>query len=445
MRDPNRDGAVPELPASVADDIAATAEAQALSAAQTTLMARIIAGAVRGNRDRPLFLLARAICALPDPGEGQMPFALIIEGAAGALPRRADRALLDFLLSMDDHAAFAEIDAALGRARRAGAEGAPELARCLARCLYRYRRAHLPGARHQGAFLAIRRHLQAHRPEDPAPRDGDALDFWQAHASRHDWTLYRTAYEAMAQFDEAMALAASWRAPLSLDSQVKSVPCANDSDMPGNEAPALMAAAQALAEAPIKLFLAHELDALRALAATGAHAARWPFSTLALWSLGPCQGAAVQHLRQGDDAPPPETLACQAAPGYDTLRRARERLCEQARDWLRLWLARASSGAGIDLPPALSTSSQEAEKRMRSMLRRKSLAGTDPAALTDCLARLHAPLLDMQGALDRMLTAWARHDDNAMRARFQDDRARFASVMVTLYGAAAREGGHVES
>ena len=445
MRDPNRDGAVPELPAGVANDIAATAEAHALSAAQTTLLARIIAGAVRGNRDRPLFLLARAICALSETGDQPAPFALIIEGAAGALPGRLDRALLDFLLSMEDHAAFAEIDAALGRARRARAEGAPELARCLSRCLYRYRRAHLPSPRHQGAFMAIRRHLQASRPEDPTPRDGDALDFWQAHASRRDWTLYRTAYEALAQFDEARALAASWRAPLSLDTQVKAAPCAAEApDASDADTPPLDAAIEALAEAPLKLFLARELDALRALAANPPHAARWPFSTLALWSLAPCQGAAVQHLRTGGGTPPPETLACSAAQGYDALREARARLREQTRDWLRLWLARASERTGIDLPPALSTSSEEAEKRMRKMLRRKSLAGADPAALTDCLARLHEPLLDVQGALDRVLSAWAHHDDSALQARFRDDRERFAAVMLALYGTAAREERHVQ-
>lgn len=445
----------PYLPAAVVNDLTAICEAHALTTEGTARLARIVAGAVPGNRDRPLFLLARAICErLPAQTSLEPVFALILPDDPGALPRRLDRALLDFLLSMDGHAAFAEIRETLSGLHWTSPEAPGVLARCLSRCLYRYRSTHLPAARHQAAFGALRRHLHGTRPADPVPRDGDALDFWEVNASRSDWTLYRTAFESLAAYDDALALTASWQPAVSLDTPELAALPQEDARLRISQAEAepgaaLTRAADALEAAPVKLFLGRELDDMRALAGIGHHGLRWPRASMALLALGPCQGSAVQHLRRGTEMVPEAVCNCAAAPDYATLCARYAAIRQQARD--ALWLG-LQQGQTVSSPPegdetasVASMASAETQRRLRRMLRRKSVAGCPAAELTRWLLMLRPELIAVEDELRRVLRVWSGLGTDRLDDCFSEDRRRFAAVLMALYAETERRCSHAGS
>jgi len=278
--------------------IEAVAEAHHLTIAETYWLRRVVTGAVTGNRDRPLFLLAASVL-----GSGEEDLLALVLPRNGVLSR--DRtALLDVLLTaaLEDEAQTRRLIGALAVARRA-TDPVRALTADFSAVLNFYRSHALPGARHHNAFTAVRRFLLRHSPQDPMPHDGDGLRFWEAEATRDLLTRYSTALRALSDYAEAARLAETWRDVQSIDDQTVVAVSSDEAGMEGWDdplaVPKLEDALSDIGKAPVKLLLTHERESLDALAGVADIVRVWPCDVLAALSLGPVQNAVIQALRLG--------------------------------------------------------------------------------------------------------------------------------------------------
>jgi len=435
----------------VMNDVDAVADAHELRSEERVRLARVVTGAIPGNRDRPLYILAKAISQL-DRSLDLSLFDLVAAPAntgSGLLLWLGDRALLDFLASMDGYAFFDEIRDAVGELLAAG--GSDEAVRAcasrFARALYRYRQTYLPHERHRKAFNDIRAFLSEQTPPRTAPSDGDALALWTEKGSRAHWSTYDAALASMVSFADALVLEAS-RTPASLDDidlDRFSVEPGMGRDLGESAATLLNEAVLCLEKLPLKIFLGREHARLRQLAKLGRFAASWPHSSVALLALGPMQGSAIQHLRTRADCPDIKP-ASPFSDGYtDTLSGYAE-FEERARDFLKLLAAvtgddeNASARSMKDVLRELETRDLEAAKRIEGMMRRKSFAEIEPEALFDVLNGVEGELATVAARVGIAVRSWARLLHGRSPDLFRDDEAVFIAKLQKLYGAGDMKG-----
>ena len=319
----------------LASDLEIIAEAHELTQAEARWLGNAVCGLVPGNRDRPVFMLARAIIAsgsvrlyeltLPD----RTPLA------------RPEAALLDFVISValrDAHG----IDALeeLITADTEAEQRQRALTQTLSRLLHQYRSEVIPETRYHNVFTAIRGFLGHHRPEDPTPRDGDAIALWSEVARRDFLTKYGTALAGLADYAEALRVAAMWQTPLELDADVAGAGREISEEAVLDDAAAGGAAAAdhiaTLAAAEVKLLLAQELDACREALRHLDTADRWPLSTLAGLAFGPVQNAIIQALRSRGDEDLDIAARLERADGYAQIRDRHQKLLRGIEDGLHL-------------------------------------------------------------------------------------------------------------
>jgi len=435
----------------VGNDVDAVAEANRLKSGQRTRLARIVTGAVPGNRDRPLYLLAHAISRL-DQARDLSLFDLVAAPAAagsGFLLWLGDRVLLDFLASMDGYAHFDEVRAAVEELlAAAGSEDAVRAcASRFARVLYRYRQQYLPEERHRKAFREIRTFLSSGEPARSAPADGDALAFWAVHGTRSHWTTYEAVLSSMMSFADALELRAS-RTPSSLDDfDLERMPAGSGGDLSSGECARslLSEAVLRLGEGALKLFLGKELVQLEQLARLGRFAASWPRSSLAMLALGPLQSSAIQQLRTGT-ARSHATSAARSGDGYAETHSRYSELAQRARDFLLLLAGSARADENPPVEPIeillreLETRDSEAAKRIQSMMRRKSLAEIGPQHLLAALDAVEDELATVSERVGIAARGWTRLLHGRSPDLFRDDEAVFMAKLNALYGAEV-EGG----
>ena len=413
----------------LAADIASIAEAHRLSENDRARLLRIIAGAVTGNRDRPIFLLATRVCAL----ERAELFDLIIPGACTL--GRQDVALLDFLTTATakDAGAFDELLEAFASAPHQS-DPARYLAGHLSRRLHAYRSEYVPDARHHNLFTAIRRFYTKHRPEDPLPRDGDALSFWEAEGSRVFLTRYVTALHGLADFADAARLAAPWGHAVALDdfdakqlSEEEAIYA--DSDDPLNQG-VLATSISGVAAARVKLLLARELDEISTLAAIATAARRWPLAALAALAYGPVQNSITEAARREIEAP--DVAAHMArSDRYQDIRDRYARLTDKLLDALHLIHI-----AGLDdLEIASVRSSMPADRRKRidAMERRKSFAEMEAEEHRGTLVALTEPLLTLKALLEATAETWTNLSTTRLSETQIQDAERFLAMFQNIY------------
>lgn len=386
----------------VKSDLDVIAETHCLSVRERTDLARIITGAIPGNRDRPLFLLALRLFA-----SGNTDLLSMIMPSAPGL-RRIDVALIDFLITVALESAWVVGDLiAAFDAARGTSDPARTFTPTLAKILHAYRVRALPEERYHNVFSAVRRYLARVRPEDPSPQDGDAPRFWVAEARRDFLTRYVTALHAMADYATAAQLAESWREPQRLNAAETIVMVQSDEyicvdeDNLGTEGVATSLAM--LAKAPIKVLLAHEREALAELGGYAALVRRWPGDVQAALTLGPVQAEITQALRRSGGAVNIAELVEKGPSRQDVLDRM---------DDLYLSLSAClhlmhQTIAPTDKTVSFRSSAPDVDPRRIAMItRRKGYADQSTEGRKEILTELIEPVLLMGQLLERYRRAW---------------------------------------
>ncbi|MDP4022887.1 hypothetical protein Q8W71_09660 [Methylobacterium sp. NEAU 140] len=464
-----------------AADLATVGEGRALSREDRAWLARVVTGAVRPNRDKPLWDLAHALAALAlltgardgrdlvtlvldpglaRPGAIEARFGASAAGAAAADARglvlggaRGWRggwgglarllALGEFLLAAEDLAHFAALADWLDELARApDADAAAVLAKRLARRLAAYRGAHMPLAAHERRFRAILAHLAGRTAFD----DDDVLAVWQAEMRAGERPGFRTVAEHFVTFEAAAAVlrdlgglnaaapldaAADWDGRLDADRLDAAL-----ADLAADDPPAPLADLLAgFPEGP-KILTGAERDDLADLLRLDPFHRTRPLTALRAASFGRVQSGIANRLRRGGGgAGVAERAACAEAESYAALAARARDLAGHLGRMLRIAAALRLAGGAADLPAAARAALAAAEADLRRVRR----AGFDDrarleagfAAAQDALLRLSAEA----DRLDRALAALDRQ--RPLDAAFAADRAAFAAVLTAAYAADA--------
>lgn len=411
------------------------ADTHRLSAHERQTLARIVTGAIPGNRDRPLFLLAIKLFS-----NGDADLLSMIMPAANGL-RRIDTALLDFLLTvaLDSAEAVSKLFAAFDAAR-CTADPARALTPSLAAVLHAYRLRVLPETRYHNVFTAVRRFLAGSRPEDPRPRDGDAPRFWVAEGRRDFLTRYVTALQALADFAEAALLADSWRYPVSLDDpDPLKVSSAHDDSLVAEglcDESDLRGSLEALVDAPIKLLLAHEREALGTLICHAALVLRWPGDVQAALTFGPVQATITQALRRNGSPVDLGLLIDKGPSRQDVLDRIAELDASLS---ACLHLIHQSITPASEIGSARSSLTAVDTRRIAAMKRRQDFTDHSIADRNAVLTELIEPVLLFNRLLQRYKRALDRLGPERGATLEQAHREMFLRKFSMLYPEGQKE------
>ncbi|AWB25297.1 hypothetical protein DA075_30705 [Methylobacterium currus] len=454
-----------------AADLAAVAEGRDLSREDRAWLTRVVTGAVRPNRDKPLWDLAHALAALAglagardgrdlvtlalDPGlaradraearfagAGAAVDARGLIGAAGWRTTWAGLArllaLAEFVLTAEDLGHFPCVTGWLDDLAAApDAEGAAALSRRLARHLAAYRQAHLPLAPLERRFRAILGFLDGRR----AFTDDDILDFWRGQMQGDDRPGFRTVAEHFVTFEAASALLgglAELSAPASLDAVEgwEKRLDASLADLAAAEpAEALAALLEGLPEGPKILTGAERDDLAEFLRLEPFHRTR-PLTTLRAASFGRVQSGLANRLRRGGGGPSiAERTACAEAETYSALAGRAEALTAHLDRMLRIAAALRVPADAEGLAPEMRDTLAAALADIRRVRR----AGfDDPDRLASGFATADAALLRLAEEAGRLARAIAGLSRNRpLDAAFAADREVFARIFAEAYAAEA--------
>jgi hypothetical protein len=456
-----------------AADLANVGEGRDLAREDQAWLARVVTGAVRPNRDKPLWDLAHALTALARldaVGEGRDLVTLILDprlarpaalaarfAEAGTvadargvvLPGEPDwhctwaglarsLALAEFLLTADDLASFAVTAGWLDDlVREPGTAAAEFLSKRLARHLAAYRNAHLPLAPLERRFRAILAHLDGRS----AFTDDDILAFWQGEMEAGDERPgFRTVAEHFVTFEAAGHLLGSLTslgAAASLDAVAgwEERLDASLGDLAAAEPAERLADLLAgLPDGPKILTGAERDDLAELLRLEPFHRTR-PLTTLRAASFGRVQSGLANRLRRGGGgAGIAERAACAEAEGYEDIAARVSALCAHLARMLRIAAALRLSEAD-DLTPAVRAALDAAEADLKRVRR----AGfEDRVRVAAGFAAADAALLRLAEEADRLeraLASLARQ--RPLADAFTADRARFAKTLLAAYAAEA--------
>lgn len=418
----------------VCNDIETVVETHGLAGAAKEKLIRIVTGAVPGNRDLPLYGLARTLQAAITARDGANLFDLIApsDHSAARLPRLS-LAVLDFLATMSDYAYFDEIARGVSLLTGEGEKPLSEAVSVFAACLHNYRVAYLPYENRRQAFSTIRSHFKTARPGTGLPEDGDAIAFWSTLASPEGWTTYTATLAALVDFvAAAQTRDATTTVSLDMLQEQGFDPETGVFDSDEGEEPDLLQAIETLATADLKLFKGPQLDELRRLASALPALRRWRRSGSALLSFSPVQNVLVQLKRQSAGANRlAEAAGCAEAEEYRHKLMALADIALACRDVALLY--RRLGEAGDRTAPDASTVDQKAEERIARMMRRQSLASRTPDELRAAIGDVLPALAVIVTRLDRCvsnLEAWPVEERDAA---FAADRAAFADTFGRLY------------
>jgi hypothetical protein len=409
--------------------LAQIVETHGLSSTEAAWLRRIAAGAVPGNRDRPLFILASAILR-----SGCKDLVLLVLPGNATLSREKT-ALLDliFTVSLEDTVQAARLLGSLSAAQQA-----PDPLRALTadfvNILGISRRRIWPEAQHHNVFVAARRFLKRHRPADPFPRDGDAPPFWAAEGTRELLTRYTTALRALADYAQAARLAATWREVRSLDDETFGDVSTEDAVLIGQDDPLdrtrLEGALAVLSEGRVKLLLAHERESLKTLAGYADLVRVWPCDTFAALALGPVQNMVIQAVRRGAAIPSIEVYIGKAK-GFPDIRDHHAELDEAVMAILHVMAK--SKDVPRETGPARSKDQVTLNKRIAAMERRQTFAELSEDARHRLLNRLIDSVLDLKAMIDAYLGAWKKLDPNRAAEADAAHRRLFQQKLDGLY------------
>ncbi|WP_232629924.1 hypothetical protein [Methylobacterium sp. Leaf118] len=452
-----------------AADLAGVGEGRDLSRTDRAWLARVVTGAVRPNRDKPLWDVAHALAALAraaqardgrdlvtlalDPGLAS-PAALEARFAGRADadargPRLGEAwrtswtglarllALAEFVLTAEDLAQFATLAGWLDElAASPDPEGAAFLAKRLSRHLTAYRTAHLPLASMERRFRALLSFLGGRR----AFGDADILAFWQAEMRAGERPGFRTVAEHFVTFEAGAQLARGLdglSAPASLDAHdgwEERLDAAMADLAAAEPAEAVAGLLADWPDSPKILTGAERADLVDFLRLEPFHRTR-PLTTLRAASFGRVQSGIANRLRRGGGGPDiAERAACSEAESYTLLRERTQALAAHLDRMLRIAAAlRLTERAGLSPETRAVLEAAEADLRR---VRRAGFDDRDGLALG--FAAVEAALLrvaEETGRLARALDGLARQQP--LETAFVADRVVFADAFKAAYAGEA--------
>ncbi|KQQ14603.1 hypothetical protein ASF53_08165 [Methylobacterium sp. Leaf123] len=448
-----------------AADLAAVCDGRDLSREDRAWLARVVTGAVRPNRDKPLWDLAHALTALAQATGAQNGRDLVtlaldpgLATAATVSARFAETvaadargpvfgevwrtswaglarllALAEFVLTAEDLAQFAAVTGWLDELAAApDAEGAAFLAKRLARHLSAYRNAHLPLAPLERRFRAILGFLGGRKNFS----DDDILAFWRNEMEAGERPGFRTIAEHFVTFEAGAHLVGGLdglSAPVSLDAHAgweERLDAALGDLAAAEPAEALAALLADWPEGPKILTGAEREDLADFLRLEPFHRTR-PLTTLRAASFGRVQSGIANRLRRGGGgADVTERATCVEAESYTSLQERAVALAAHLARMLRIAAAlRIAERDGLTPEVRAALDAAEAD------LRRVRRAGfEDRAALNAGFAAAQAALLRLTeeaARLERALAGLARQ--RPLDAAFAADRSVFAAAFAAAY------------
>lgn len=421
----------------VRNDVETIVETHRLAGTHREMLVRIVTGTVPGNRDLPLYRLAKSILTLVSSGGGceAKLFDLIGGSAGGAaqMPRIA-LALLDFLATMDNYCHFYDIERAVaGISARCGQRELASAAGIFASCLHRYRVSHLPYEARRQAFSSIRKHFENPRPGVKHPEDAGAIEFWVSVASSDSWTTYSATLSALVDYADAAAMRRS-SAELSLDALEDNGLNASSSVFDTIEADGseLWDAHDILASANLKVFKGPDLDEIRRFATALPALRRWRRAGLAVLCFGPVQNVLVQMKRQaGSSDEMAIVAACDGARSYTEQICVLSEIEMTCRDIIAFYKdlvvgtgETASQASMIDV---------NTEKRIARIMRRKSFAELKPELMRDRIEETLPAMATLAIQLGRVIGQLRAWNQEMRDEAFAEDRELFAATFRRLY------------
>ncbi|MGU3496151.1 hypothetical protein ACLBXM_19085 [Xanthobacteraceae bacterium A53D] len=467
-----------------AADLSNVVEGRSLSREDAAWLLRVVTGAVRPNRDKPLWDLAHLLRALApqdapdDTARGDAALCdLILDptlARAEPLSRRLGSvtlnsharldgrglvldglaqpwqaswtgmarllALAEFLLTAEDLAHFATLRGWMAElVETEDARGAIDLlVKRLSRHASAYRQAHLPLAPVERRFRAILAYLAArdgHRRHADFG-DDDILGFWRAEAAEGERAQFRTVAEHFVTYHETLSLLgglAGLQQAASLDGMedwADRLEASLDAAVGLDDAMLKLASAlAAIPDSPKILTGAERDDLIDILWLEPFHRAR-PLTVLRAISFGRVQSGIANRLRRGSGgAEVAERVGCADAETYAAILARATALAGHLERMTRIAAAlRLGSGgeADAEIDATLATILAAAEADLARVRR----AGFDQDRAT--LARAFAMVDETLVRLLAEVPAFARAA-SALPGRFEADRATFAAAFTQTY------------
>jgi hypothetical protein len=460
-------------------DILGIAQGHGLFPAQAETLIRFVTGAVRPNRDRPIWDLCCAITEIGDilrrqPQAGLQGGSIeetclsILLGSSDPhrlLDERARTrswaclmAFGDFLLTHQECAWFSSmrrVIASLCDAAPPSREATIQAAVAeISQRLRQFRRERLPFAQHERQFRAILGFLASRGRSTSAllnVTDEDIFDFWSGEVLESRM-LFQT---AVRHFLSVRAVAADLLAQQSL-LEARSF---DDDTLPGRQAELLLAAeaSEGLAapqlpeegglakflrdQVPedVKILTGTERDRLLDLVDCGDFARTRTLTALRYMCFGAVQSGLINYLRRGGGGMDlSDRVSCDDAPRYSEILSAYTRISVHLDRVLRV-AADLAISQGQTLPEGFKPSREQtdalatAASRDMAKLKRKGFS-ENPERLRATLLSVSGQLTGLQRELAAFLAAVSALDRaGPLPARFEADRAKFSKLFTIAY------------
>lgn len=448
-----------------AADLAAVCDGRDLSREDRAWLARVVTGAVRPNRDKPLWDLAHALAALAratgavsgrdlvtlalDPGLATASAVTARFSGSIAADTRGPvlgeawgtswaglarlLALAEFVLTAEDLAQFSAVTGWLDELAAApDAEGAVFLAKRLARHLTAYRNAHLPLAPLERRFRAILGFLAGRKTFS----DDDILGFWRSEMEAGERPGFRTVAEHFVTFEAGAHLVGGLEglsAPVSLDAHAgwEERLDAALGDLTATEPAETLAALLAdWPEGPKILTGAEREDLTDFLRLEPFHRTR-PLTTLRAASFGRVQSGIANRLRRGGGgAEVAERATCTDAESYAALQERAGTLAAHLGRMLRIAATlriAERDGLGPETRAALEAAEADLRRVRRAGFEDRTALAAGFAAAETALIRLS----EEADRLERALAGLARQ--HPLDAAFVADQSVFAAAFAAAY------------
>lgn len=435
-------------------DLAAVCEGRDLSRADVAWLSRAVTGAVRPNRDRPLWSMAHALHALRQLHDAAALFDIVLDPTLARPERLRDRlalpadppadpsqaegvhadarglvhgefqatwaglarslALAEFVATADGLARFRDLLAALDGLHTA--DDVTRLVSDLASWMRSWRLAHMPVAASEKRFRAILAHLG---PDGHAD-DGAILDFWRGRAGEE--VLFTTAVDHFVTYERTRTAladlggigdAASLDGIENWEDRLEAITLP---PVPEREVAAAMETLGAQdADAP-KILTGRERAQLAQTVRFDPFQRTRPLTALRAASFGAVQSGIANRMRRGTGgAAVAERIDCADAEPYAAVTKRTERLADHLRRCVTLALAlRTDDADGM---------------RELSRMRRQGL-DAPPDALRPHFAAVDGSLATMLEEADAFAAATRAVPETAFAA----DRQTFAAAFASIYG-----------
>lgn len=447
-------------------DIEMVCEVHQVSRYDRTKLVRIVLGAIRGNRDAPIFgfcvWLEKTIQEAS--GKGSVPSLFDMLQPESGTPRKSGRfnhALLDFLCSMDDYKYFDRIREAFDHLATHGENALADATRIIASALHAYRMDHIPFQAERQKFEAIRSYLSEER-DDLMLQDDDPIEFWFQKAGKDEkWTKYQTVLFAFRDFHAQSALHAtsfvSYEAlqekgfdsgktdpagiPEGTPDQIHDADLSDpttDATAEAFEPDIAMLIEQKLehvTELDFPFLQKEQISHVRRLARLNGCGQRWVKAGLIYLSLYPAQTSLIEFIRKKAPTEKLRAIAtCKDVLSFDDIANLYDTIARDIRalETIKTAIAdlRSETGKSFDRSAVAGRLASEEAKRF---LRRKTFEDVTSNALWEDLRHAVSELHPVEAHINSHVTAWKAFLNTSEADVFERLRSRFSEKLCKIY------------